>query len=118
MGLTTTRQAFAAAIADPSYIVYRSPKESNTPPCVVLVPENPYITFPTLHGSRMNFRMTLAVAMRDDEAALGNLETLIETVGANMPAGAIVGDFSAPTVTQVGAVDVLTTQATVEITTT
>lgn len=115
MSITSTRQELATAIADPAYIVYSSPKETNTPPCVVLVPDNPYITFPTLQGAIQGYRMTLCVAYRDDEASLGNLETLIEQVVGNLPTVARLGEFSGPTISAIGSTDVLATDVRVEI---
>lgn len=120
MSLTTTRQDLAEALQGIGWIVYRSPKENMTPPCLVMVPAEPYATITTVGGRlQQSFRLTLCVSLNDDEASLGNLETLIESTVDSLKSiqGLAWGTFSRPGSTQVGPNELLTTDVQIDITT-
>lgn len=116
--ITTARQALKTSLESAGYIVYAYPAENMTTPCIILVPSSPYIevksigTSPRLNGS---FDVTLCVAMNDNQAALNNLETMIESVLTHLPNGVGVGDFSKPAVLQVGPSDLLTTDIVIDV---
>ena len=118
MTITADREALAEDLAGLGYIVYRSPKENMTAPCLVLVPDSPYVQIKTV-GRRLQlgFMLTLCVPLNDNEAALRNLEDLIEktlTVLYARP-GTFIGQFSKPSTTQIGPSDALTTNIQIEI---
>ena len=117
--ISTARNGLKDALEATGYIVYGYPAENMSTPCIVLVPGSPYIQIrsisnaPRLSGS---FDVTLCVAANDNQAALVNLETMIETVLSNLPQGVGVGDFSQPKIVQVGPSDLLTTDITFDVT--
>jgi hypothetical protein len=74
---------------------------------VVLVPTSPYLEIETIGKSsvrcKVNMTITAAVAYNSNPASLDNIEQLIMSILAIIPAGYIVGSVERPTVTQVGA---------------
>lgn len=110
--ITDKRNEIRDALVDTGYIVYGYPAENMSLPSIVLVPGNPYIEIESLGSSprlRGQFNATLLVAANDNQAALINLETMIESVLANLPNGLTIGTFGNPKISQVGPSDVLTT---------
>ena len=98
--------------------MYAYPAENMSTPCIVLVPSSPYIEVKSIGSSpRLNgaFDVTLCVAANDNQAALNNLETMIETVLTNLPHGVAIGDFSQPKIVQVGPSDLLTTDIVIDV---
>lgn len=118
MTITADREALAEDLTGLGYIVYRSPKETMTAPCLILVPDSPYVSIKTI-GRQLNlsFMLTLCVPLNDNEAALRNLEDLIEKTLTVLyaRAGTALGQFSKPSVTQIGPSDALTTNIQIEI---
>ncbi len=57
--------------------------------------------------AKLNFTITVAVGYYSNEAALDNLETLLLSVLAALPANYVVGAVDRPSITQVGASDLL-----------
>lgn len=119
MSITTDREQLAADLEGLGYIVYRAPKENIVVPSLVLVPDSPYVSIKTI-GKQLNlsFSLTLCVALNDNEAALRNIEDLMEKTLAvlYLRKGTSIGQFSKPSVTQIGPSDVLTTSIQIEIT--
>jgi hypothetical protein len=81
------------------------------PPACVIVPDSPYLES-TLIGSgsvkvKINFVVSAAVAYNSNAGALDNLEKLIISILAAMPTGYVVGDVQRPTITSVGASNLL-----------
>jgi hypothetical protein len=105
--LSSTRQPLATALASVAGNVYAFVPESPIPPCVVLVPDSPYLELETINKStihtKINFTISVAVAYNSNPASLDNIEQLIMSVLAVIPAGYIVSSVERPTVTQVGA---------------
>ena len=105
--LSSTRQPLAIALASVAGNVYAFVPESPIPPCVVLVPDSPYLELETINKStihtKINFTISVAVAYNSNPASLDNIEQLIMSVLAVIPAGYIVSSVERPTVTQVGA---------------
>lgn len=108
MSLTTTRQALAAALKHSSYSVYAYPNETMIAPAVVIVPGSPYVNIVNSVTATANFQITLMVINNDNQAALVNLEKMIETVYKKLPDWVSVGDFSQPTNAEVGSTEYLT----------
>jgi hypothetical protein len=120
MSITTARQELATALEGAGYTVFKQPMENIPVPCVVLVPGQPYVEFPVVSINRltMNFKVTLMVAMIDNQASIINLEKLMTKVLDVLPSGVQIGTFSQPGLVQNGPVDCLSTEVTLTIQTT
>lgn len=119
MTITEARDALATDLAGVGYIVYRAPLENGQVPCLVLVPDSPYVAIKTIgHSLKLSFMLTLCVTLRDNEAALRNLEDLMEKTLAVLYTrkGTSIGQFSKPSTTKMGPSDVLATNIQIEIT--
>ena len=105
--LSSVRQPLATALASVAGNVYSFVPESVIPPAVVIVPDSPYLELETISKSairtKINMTISVAVAYNSNPASLDNIEQLILSVLAVIPAGYIVSSVERPTVTQVGA---------------
>jgi hypothetical protein len=105
--LEQVRTPLAAALSSVAGNVYSFVPETVIPPAVVVVPDSPYLEFETINKSniraKVNMTITLAVAYNSNPASLDNIEQLIISVLAVIPAGYIVSSVERPTVTTVGA---------------
>ena len=108
---TNVRATLATALAGVVASVYSSPPEAVIPPACVIVPDSPYLETTTIGKSavrvKINFVVTAAVAYNNTAGALDNLEQLIISIIAAMPAGYEVGDVQRPTIQSVGASNLL-----------
>jgi hypothetical protein len=105
------RDVLATALAGVTASVYASVPEALIPPACVIVPGSPYMES-TLIGKttvkvKLNFIITAAVAYNNNAGALDGLEKLIIGILGAMPSGYVVGDVSIPSVTQIGASNLL-----------
>ena len=105
--LSDIRTPLATALAGVAGNVYSYVPESVIPPAVVVVPDSPYLELETINKStihtKINFTITVAVAYNSNPASLDNIEQLVMSVLAVIPAGYIVSSVERPTVSQVGA---------------
>jgi hypothetical protein len=105
--LEQVRTPLATALSSVAGNVYSFVPETVIPPAVVVVPDSPYLEFETINKSnirsRINMTITVAVAYNSNPASLDNIEQLIISVLAVIPAGYIVSSVDRPTVTTVGA---------------
>jgi hypothetical protein len=105
--LSQVRQPLATALAGVAGNVYSFVPESVIPPAVVVVPDSPYLELETISKStirtKINMTISVAVAYNSNPASLDNIEQLLMSVLAVIPAGYIVSSVERPTVTQVGA---------------
>jgi hypothetical protein len=101
----------ATALAGVAGNVYAYVPEAVIPPAVVVVPNSPYIEFDTIGKSsfhcKLNYTITVCVAYNSNPASLDNIEQLIISVVSAIPSGYEVGAVQRPTVTQVGASNLL-----------
>ena len=108
---TNVRGTLATALAGVAASVYSSVPEAVIPPACVIVPGATYLETTTVGHSavrvKINFVVTAAVAYNNNAGALDNLEQLIISILAAMPAGYVVGDVQRPTITSVGASNLL-----------
>jgi hypothetical protein len=108
---TDVRGTLATALSGIVASVYSSVPEAVIPPAVVIVPDSPYLETSIIGKSqvrvKINFVVTAAVAYNSNAGALDNLEKLIISILAVMPSGYVVGDVQRPTVTSVGASNLL-----------
>jgi hypothetical protein len=111
MPIADTRLALKTALASVTANVYDHVPEAVIPPAVVVVPDSPYAEVQTIGAStircQLNFTLTLCVAYHSNAAALDNLEKLWLQVLAALPANYVVGVLEKPSVTQVGASELL-----------
>jgi hypothetical protein len=111
MPIADTRAALKTALASVTANVYDHVPEAVIPPAVVVVPDSPYAEIETISKStirtKLNYTLTLCVAYHSNAAALDNLERLwIQVLGA-MPTNYVIGVLEKPSVTQVGASELL-----------
>lgn len=106
------RDALKTSLAGVSASVYNSVPESVIAPAVVLVPATPYLE-PTLLSKgnvklKVNMTATAIVLYNSNPASLDNLEKLVISILAALPAGYIAGVVERPLVSQIGAAQYLT----------
>ncbi len=111
MPIADTRSALKSALVSVTANVYDHVPEAVIPPAVVVVPDSPYAEIETISKTtirtKLNYTLTLCVAYHSNAAALDNLERLwIQVLGA-LPANYVVGVLEKPSVTQVGASELL-----------
>jgi len=109
--LSAVRTALATALGSVAANVFSYVPENVPVPAVVLVPSSPYMEFDTIGNNtfkcKLNFTISCCVAYSSNPASLDNIEQLIESVVLAIPAGYEVSDVQRPTVTQVGASNLL-----------
>ena len=105
--LASVRQPLATALASVSANVYNHVPESPMPPCVVFIPDSPYLEIETIGKSqirvKINLTISAVVAYNSNPASLDNIEQLIMSILTVIPNGYIVGEVERPTVQNVGA---------------
>ena len=109
--LSAVRTPLATALAGVSANVFSYVPENVPVPAVVLVPDSPYMEFDTIgkntFRAKLNFTISCCVAYNSNPASLDNIEQLITSVVAAIPSGYEVSEVQRPTVTQVGASNLL-----------
>lgn len=109
--LSSVRQPLATALAGVTANVFAYVPEQVPVPAVLIVPDSPYMEFETIGKStfraNLNYTVSCAVAYNSNPASLDNLEQLITSVVMLIPAGYEVTTVERPTVTQVGASNLL-----------
>lgn len=105
------RSTLATALSGVVATVYDHVPEGVIPPAVVIVPDSPYLEFDLISHSavraKVNLTISACVAYNSNPGALDNLEQLIISILAAIPSGYEVGSVDRPTVTQVGAANLL-----------
>jgi hypothetical protein len=106
--LSQVRQPLATALTSVSANIFAYEPESIPAPAVVIVPDSPYLEFLTIGSnstfkSKINLTITCCVAYNSNPASLDNLEQLITSVVSLIPAGYELTAVDRPTVTTVGA---------------
>jgi hypothetical protein len=106
------RDALKTAFTNLAASTYNSVPESVISPAIVLVPGSPYFE-PQLLGKanvkiKINIVATAIVSYNSNPASLDNIEKLIISILAALPAGYIVGVVERPLVTLIGAAQYLT----------
>lgn len=109
--LSAVRTPLATALSGVTANVFSYVPESVPVPAVVLVPDSPYMEFETIGKStfraKLNYTISCCVAYNSNPASLDNIEQLITSVVAVIPAGYDVEVVDRPTVTTVGASNLL-----------
>jgi hypothetical protein len=106
--LSQIRQPLATALTGVAANLFAYVPESIPAPAVVIVPDSPYLEFLTIGSnstfkSKINLTITCCVAYNSNPASLDNLEQLITSVVSLIPAGYELTAVDRPTVTTVGA---------------
>jgi len=106
------RDALKTAFTNLQASTYNSVPESVITPAIVIVPGTPYLE-PTLLSKnnvkvKINMTATALVSYNSNPASLDNIEKLIISILAALPAGYIVGVVERPLVQQIGAAQYLT----------
>lgn len=118
----TLRDDLATALGAAGRVSFAYPKENPTAPALVLVPSAPYVKPQSIGGLNnriaVRFDLTAMVYVADNQAALGNLETLMLDVFTALPAGISVDAWTQPIVEDVANTKMLTSQLTLELVTT
>ena len=108
---SSVRDTLKIALSGVAASVYNSVPESIIAPAVVLVPSTPYLEPTLLNKSnvkvKINMTATCVVAYNSNPASLDNLERLVISVLAALPAGYIAGAVERPLVSQIGAAQYL-----------
>lgn len=119
MNLATVREDLADLLAGLSANVYYFPPEVVMSPAVVIVPDSPYIQPLAISRTKYKarFRLTFAVAMTNNQAALNTLEELIFATYEALPVGYTVFDTTDVRPTNLGQSDLLTAEMVVEVVT-
>lgn len=103
---TEVRAALKSSLSGVVANIYDHVPENPAVPHVSFVPDDPYLQIETIGRSTLRLRVNMILAVgvnyASNAAALDNLEQLIVSVLASLPAGYIVGEVNRPTVTQVG----------------
>lgn len=117
MSLVTVREDLANLLSGMNANVYFFPPEVVMTPAAIVIPDTPYIT-PLSIGTgkyRVKFRLTFAVAMTSNQAALNTLEDLIFAAYDALPVGYILGEVSDPRPVNLGQADLLAAEMLVEV---
>ena len=106
--LSQVRQPLVTALTGVAANLFAYVPESIPAPAVVIVPDSPYLEFLTIGSnstfkSKINLTITCCVAYNSNPASLDNLEQLITSVVSLIPAGYELTAVDRPTVTTVGA---------------
>lgn len=105
------RSILATALSSVAGNVYNHVPEAIIPPAVVIIPDSPYLEMQLINKSAIkctiNLTISACVAYNSNPGSLDNLEKLILSILAVIPAGYEIGVVERPTVTQVGATNLL-----------
>jgi hypothetical protein len=106
------RAAIKTALAGTAASVYDYVPESPIVPCIVVVPDSPYMELETIGRSnvrvKLNYTVTACVAYLSNPASLDNLEKLIISIlGALTASKYELSTVDRPSVTQVGSSNML-----------
>lgn len=117
MNLAVVREDLGNLLGNLNANVYYFPPEIVMTPATIILPDNPYVT-PLSIGTnkyRIKFRLTFAVAMTSNQAALNALEDLVFAAYDALPVGYILGEVSDPRPVNLGQADLLSCEMLVEV---
>ena len=108
---SSVRGALATALSSVAATCYDHVPEAIIPPAVVIIPDSPYLIPNLINKSstkvEVNLIISAVVAYNSNPGALDNIEQLIISILAALPAGYEVGNIERPTVTQIGISEML-----------
>lgn len=120
--LSSLRSQLATSLGTAARVVYSFPNTNFTPPCLVLVPSNPYLAPRSIGGAGnrldVSFDLTAIVNGADQQAALGAIETIMIDALNVLPAGTSCTSWSAPIPANIGGQELVQSQMQITVTTT
>ena len=109
--LDTVRNPLRTALLGVAASVYASVPEAVIPPACVILYDSPMMESTLISNTavkvKLNFIVTAAVAYNSNSGSLDNLEKLIIEILGAIPSGYVVGDVQRPSITSVGASNLL-----------
>jgi hypothetical protein len=103
---TEAREALVSAFTGLGYKVYNTVPAVPKPPCIVIIPDAPWIQ-PTRLGSNLNYvvrwRVMIVISPRNNEAATVDIEDAVDIVLAAVPSGYVADLVGPPQLTDTGA---------------
>lgn len=111
---TEAREELVLAFTGLGYKVYNTVPAVPKPPCIVIIPDAPWIQ-PTRLGSNLNYlvrwKVMVVISPRNNEAATVDIEDAVDTVLSLIPSTMNVEQVNPPQLNDVGAQGtVLTTE--------
>ena len=109
--LEDVRDPLRTALLGVAASVYASVPEAVIPPACVILYDSPMMESTLISNTavkvKLNFIVTAAVAYNSNSGSLDNLEKLIIEILGAIPSGYVVGDVQRPSITSVGASNLL-----------
>ena len=109
---TEARLQLTAAFAGLGYTVYEVVPAVPKPPCIVVVPDSPWVRVDRI-GSPLSYevrwRVMAVISPRQNAAAQLDTENAVDAILGAIPAGYSVDSVGPPQLTDVGAQGVVTT---------
>lgn len=117
MNLAEIREDLATLLSGLNANVYFFPPEVVMTPAAIVLPDTPYIEPLSIGANkyRIKFRLTFAVAMTSNQAALNAIEDLVFAAYNALPVGYILGEVSDPRPVNLGQSDLLSAEMMVEV---
>ena len=108
---TDVRGALKTSLASVAANVYNSVPEAPMVPFAAVVPNAPYMEIVLIGKAavkvKLNYIITVGVAMYSNAAALDNIEQLTISILAALPSGYTLGNVSNPIPVSIGASEIL-----------
>lgn len=102
---TESREALVTAFTGQGLKVYTTTPAVPSPPCVVIVPDSPWVT-PERIGSNLNYRVRwrvlIVISPRNNEAATLDIENAIDALLPLLPTGFTWDQINPPQLNDVG----------------
>lgn len=103
---TEAREALVTAFTGQGLKVYTTVPAVPKPPCVVIVPDSPWIQ-PTRLGSNLNYRVRwkvlVVISPRNNEAATLDIEDAVDLILGLVPSGYVADLVGPPQLADTGA---------------
>ncbi len=103
---TEAREALVTAFEGQGLKVYTTVPAVPKPPCVVIIPDSPWIQ-PTRLGSNLNYRVRwkvlIVISPRNNEAATLDVENAVDLILGLVPSGYVAELVSPPQLADTGA---------------
>lgn len=103
---TEAREALVTAFDGNGLKVYTTVPAVPKPPCVVIIPDSPWIQ-PTRLGSNLNYRVRwkvlVVISPRNNEAATLDIENAVDLILGLVPSGYVAELVSPPQLADTGA---------------
>lgn len=117
MNLVELRQEIADSLSGLTANIFFFPPATIIPPAIIVIPDSGTYIEPVSIGAgkyRVSFRVTIATALRDNQSALENIETLIFGVYSSLPNGFVALEASSPSIANIGQSELLTSEIVIE----